>query len=73
MTCPRCGTSSPRTDHEGTENGSVVWRVLFCKTCHYTWRNNEPAQTIDAAARDHFFDIDTSALDGLPIVLPPRD
>ncbi len=73
MTCPRCGASSPRIDYEGTEGGSVVWRVLFCQTCHYTWRSNEPAQTIDAAARDHFFDIDTSALDGLPIVLPPRD
>ncbi|MGH7906370.1 MAG: non-oxidative hydroxyarylic acid decarboxylases subunit D [Candidatus Binataceae bacterium] len=69
--CPRCRKSETRTEYQGEEAGKIVWTVLHCNTCGFTWRDSEPAASIAFAERDRFFDLNAEELGKYPIVLPP--
>ena len=45
-TCPRCLTEETRLEYEGKEQDRLVWRILHCVTCSYTWRDSEPPSTV---------------------------
>lgn len=70
MTCPRCQSPDTEVHHTGYEDGRVVWKVLHCSICSFTWRDNEPPESIDPKARDPFFHVDPSRISDYPVVLP---
>ena len=70
-TCPRCTSSELRLETEGRENDRTLWRVHHCAGCSFTWRDSEPAVTIDANERDPWFQVDPSKDDEFPYNIPP--
>jgi hypothetical protein len=70
-TCPRCLTEETRLEHEGKEQDKLVWRILHCVTCSYTWRDSEPASTVDPKTRDADFRVDPAKIDQLAVILAP--
>lgn len=48
MRCPRCQADKKhlRTEHEGREDGKLVWTVYYCQRCSFTWRDSEPADSL---------------------------
>lgn len=71
--CPRCGAPAAecREELQGHHNGQVLWRIRHCTRCSFTWRDSEPARSIDAAQRDRFFQIDPANPDLFPYNIPP--
>ena len=57
--CPRCLSAEEhlRVEHQGREDGAVVWTVYHCNRCSFTWRDSEPAESIDPEVRDPDFRI----------------
>ena len=60
MTCPRCqaGEEHQRTEYQGKESGEVIWTVFHCLRCAFTWRDTEPAESIEYDKRDPWFRVD---------------
>lgn len=71
MPCPRCLAHETRQDHQGRDGETVVWRILHCCACSFSWRDCEPPSAIDPAVRDPDFRIDPGAPERFPVVLPP--
>ena len=73
MSCPRCQSETKylRTEYEGREDGELVWTVYHCQRCAFTWRDSEPAASIDYAVRDAWFRVDADQLDQYPQNIPP--
>ena len=51
MNCPRCRSAKQhlRTEYQGREGDVVLWTVRHCNRCSFTWRDSEPAESIDYA------------------------
>jgi C4-type Zn-finger protein len=49
----------------------VVWSVLHCKQCSFSWRDSEPPESISPEKRDPFFNVNPEEVKRYPIVLPP--
>jgi hypothetical protein len=49
--CPRCETAGAQQVYEGRENGQRIWAVFHCDHCAFSWRDSEPASTIDPRKR----------------------
>lgn len=49
--CPRCETPGAALMHEAQENGQRVWSAFHCGHCAFSWRDSEPATTIDPRKR----------------------
>jgi hypothetical protein len=71
--CPRC-----RADHshcykewQGVESGKLVWTVWHCMHCSFTWRDTEPARSIDYAVREAFSRIDPDRSEDYDQNIPP--
>ena len=60
MNCPRCQSAEEhlRTEYEGREEGELIWTVFYCRRCSFTWRDSEPAESIDYAEREAWFRAD---------------
>ena len=60
MNCPRCQSEEKhhRLEYQGKEADKVVWTVYYCQRCCFTWRDTEPAETIDHTLRDTWFSVD---------------
>ena len=60
ISCPRCCAdhSQCRKEHQGTESGKLVWTIWHCLRCSFTWRDTEPAQSIDYSVREPFSRLD---------------
>ena len=73
MTCPRCKAvkESIRKEHQGLENGAVLWSVYYCTSCSFTWRDSEPEEVTDYEVRDPFFRVDPENPGGYPYISPP--
>lgn len=69
--CPRCRGSEIETNYQGKEDGHVLWSVLHCLRCSFTWRDSEPAASIVTDQRDPFFNVNPEDIDRYPIVLAP--
>jgi C4-type Zn-finger protein len=69
--CPRCRATEIRTEYQGREGKEIVWSVLHCERCSFTWRDSEPPETTMPDKRDPFFNLKPEELDKFPIVLPP--
>jgi len=69
--CPRCNRAELRREHEGHEAGERVWTVWHCSTCSFTWRDTEPAETLDPDQRGRWFAVDPEALDRYRHNIPP--
>ncbi|ATW03290.1 MAG: non-oxidative hydroxyarylic acid decarboxylases subunit D [Parasphingorhabdus sp.] len=67
--CPRCSSAGAIEDYRGREEDSVVWTILRCKTCCFSWRDSEPASTIGAGVRSADFAVDAANLDRYPKIL----
>ncbi|WP_372720462.1 non-oxidative hydroxyarylic acid decarboxylases subunit D [Immundisolibacter sp.] len=70
LNCPRCGGDQNRVEHQGKENGTVIWTVHYCTACCFTWRDTEPALSIDPAKRRKVFQIDPSHPERFGVVIP---
>jgi C4-type Zn-finger protein len=71
--CPRCQTTELRTEYQGREGKQVVWTVLHCMRCSFTWRDIEPPDTTVPEKRDPFFNLNPDEIDKFPVVLPPSN
>lgn len=71
--CPRCQGDQTRVEHEGVEDGQTVWTVYYCEACCFTWRDTEPAESIDASVRPKIFRVDPSEAERYPVIIPPRE
>jgi hypothetical protein len=60
-----------RVEHEGKENGEIVWTVRYCKRCCFTWRDIEPAQSIDYELRDPWFRVNPDEPEQYMYNIPP--
>lgn len=58
--CPRCQAehSHCRRELQGHESGKRVWSIWHCTRCSFTWRDTEPARSIDYSVRDPFSRVD---------------
>ncbi len=68
-TCPRCRSKETLVDFRGEHDGELVWTIHRCHECCYSWRDSEPASTIDPAARASQFAVDVSDPDRFPKIL----
>jgi len=71
--CPRCssGEQHLRVEHEGREDGRIVWTVYYCRRCAFTWRDTEPGESIDPAQRDAWFQVDPDSPEKYSHNIPP--
>lgn len=51
VSCPRCDSDDTLLLHTGVEAGAALWHVFHCQHCAFTWRDTEPAITIDPHKR----------------------
>jgi transposase-like protein len=58
-TCPRCAHSNLRLEHEGREDGELIWSSYYCQSCHYSFRDSEPENILNRDKRDPYFNLDT--------------
>lgn len=49
--CPRCETAGAVQVYEAHENGQRIWGAFHCGHCAFSWRDSEPATTIDPRKR----------------------
>ncbi|MGX7927199.1 non-oxidative hydroxyarylic acid decarboxylases subunit D [Tsuneonella sp. HG094] len=68
-TCARCKSDGALTDYEGRQDGAVVWTILRCPICNFSWRDSEPASAIDPETRARDFAVDAGDLDRYPKIL----
>jgi vanillate/4-hydroxybenzoate decarboxylase subunit D len=69
--CPRCRGGEVEMNYQGKEAGRVLWRILHCLRCSFTWRDSEPPESIVTEQRDSFFNVKPDDIDRYPIVLAP--
>jgi C4-type Zn-finger protein len=73
VNCPRCQSKKDthRVEHQGRDGDRIVWTVRYCTACAFTWRDSEPAESIDYETRDAWFRVDASRPDSYPYNIPP--
>ncbi|MFZ2628458.1 MAG: non-oxidative hydroxyarylic acid decarboxylases subunit D [Rugosibacter sp.] len=69
--CPRCASAKTAQMHVGMENGQPLWTVWHCQSCAYTWRDSEPAASIDPQSRPAWAQLQGVDFDSLRQVIPP--
>ncbi len=69
--CPRCESSALAQMHAGKEDGKTLWHVWHCQDCAYTWRDSEPAESVDAKMRPAWAQLKGVDFDSLRQVIPP--
>ena len=70
--CPRCQAipDEVRTEHRGLNaDGELVWTIFHCTSCAFSWRDSEPATSIDFKKREAFFRVDPQK--PYPVIMPP--
>jgi C4-type Zn-finger protein len=72
MNCPRCQSTQDkvRVEYRGRDGHRIVWTVRYCTACAFTWRDTEPAESIDCQSRDAWFQIDAPHPEQ-PFKIPP--
>jgi vanillate/4-hydroxybenzoate decarboxylase subunit D len=58
-TCPRCAHSNIRLEHEGKEEGKLIWSSYYCESCNYSFRDSEPENILVRAKRTPYFNLDS--------------
>ena len=73
MNCPRCQAAKEhlRTEYKGREGGELVWTVFYCRRCSFTWRDSEPAESIDYSQREAWFRADPDHPEKYKHNIPP--
>ncbi len=73
MSCPRCASADEhcRIEHQGRQNGEIVWTIRYCQRCCFTWRDCEPARSIDYNKRDAWFRVDPDHPEQYAYNIPP--
>ncbi len=69
--CPRCRASEVELNYQGKEDGRVIWSVLHCLKCSFSWRDSEPPESIVPEKRDPFFNVNPEEINRYSIVLAP--
>jgi C4-type Zn-finger protein len=51
--CPRClaDVQLIRVEHSAARNGVLLWSILHCNRCSFTWRTSEPPASIESSRR----------------------
>ena len=73
MNCPRCRSAKEhlRVEYQGREGDVVLWTVYHCNRCSFTWRDSEPAESIDYAEREAWFRADPNHPEKYKHNIPP--
>ena len=73
MSCPRCnaGEEHLRIEYEGQEGNDLIWTVLYCQRCSFTWRDSEPVESIDYSQREDWLRADPERLEKYEHNIPP--
>ena len=73
MNCPRCRSAKEhlRVEYQGREGDVVLWTVYHCNRCSFTWRDSEPAESIDYAKREAWFRADPDHPEKYKHNIPP--
>ena len=69
-TCPRCAHSNLRQEHQGKEDGKVIWTTFYCQDCHYTFRDSEPENILVREKRTPYFNLETVNPDDFGTLFP---
>ncbi len=69
--CPRCRGTEVEMQYQGKEDGRVIWSILHCRRCSFSWRDSEPPESIVPEKRDPFFNVNPDDINRYPIVLAP--
>ncbi|WP_416338992.1 non-oxidative hydroxyarylic acid decarboxylases subunit D [Paraburkholderia sp. CNPSo 3076] len=70
MKCPRCSHTGIITDAESFDGNELVWSILRCDMCCFSWRSSEESIPQIFALRPNAFKIAPEQIGSLPIVLP---
>lgn len=70
-TCPRCESVKTAQMHTGLEGGRSLWSIWHCQACAYTWRDSEPAETLDPQLRPAWAQLKGVDFDSLRQAIPP--
>jgi Zn ribbon nucleic-acid-binding protein len=68
--CPRCDSSDTAEVYAGKEDNVILWHVYHCNSCAFTWRDTEPAVTIDPKQRPSWARLKGVDLGSLRQVIP---
>ena len=73
MNCPRCYSEEKhlRREHQGHENGKLLWTVFYCQRCSFTWRDSEAAESINYDKREAWFRVNPDDKENYPHNIPP--
>lgn len=72
--CPRCLSSHTELQYSASDqDGAVMWEIVHCQECSFTWRTSEPAETIDPEKRPAWFSLSKEELSDLRDVIPPSE
>jgi C4-type Zn-finger protein len=71
MSCPRCQAGSERTEHVAKHGGKIAWTIYYCPRCSFTWRDCEPARTIDPNKREPWSQVHPDEPDRYVYNIPP--
>lgn len=71
--CPRCRAdqSNCRVEWQGVDAGQPAWTVWHCQRCSFTWRDTEPARSIDPDVRQAFSSVDPDQIGKYAQAIPP--
>lgn len=69
-TCPRCGEANLRQEHQGIENGVVMWTMYYCKSCGYSIRDSEPENILVRDKRTPYFNLHSTNPEDYPFMMP---
>lgn len=53
--CPRCTGTDTEVHHVARAGHQLLWRVLHCRSCSFTWRSTEPSEVLDHDLRPEQF------------------
>lgn len=70
--CPRCDKSNLRLEHEGKENGQVVWSIYYCQECGYSFRDSESERVLVRENRPDEFNLKSTNPEDYPFMMPPN-
>lgn len=68
--CPRCEKTNLRQEHQGIENGEVMWTMYYCLDCAYSFRDSEPDNILVRQKRTPYFNLHTTNPEDYAFMMP---
>ncbi|MEL0082461.1 MAG: non-oxidative hydroxyarylic acid decarboxylases subunit D [Gammaproteobacteria bacterium] len=70
--CPRCDKTNLRLEHQGREQGEVVWTIFYCEDCGYSFRDSEDERVLVRDQRRPEFNLESTNPEDYPFMMAPN-